>query len=111
MAVEIIGADILIEGLDKHVSLERQRNAVKDHTSKLQKRAMKNAVFSRGYSTGATKRSISLSIEGDGLTGRVKAKTHYSGYVEVGTRFMSAQPFMKPAYEAIVDGFVEDLIK
>lgn len=29
----------------------------------------------------------------------IESEADYSGYVEFGTRYMSAQPFMRPAYE------------
>ena len=50
--------------------------------------------------TGATKRSISVNSN---KVGRFKYKvapgTAYAAYVELGTRKMSAQPFIKPAFD------------
>ena len=118
MSVELKGLDELTEGLGKLASLKKQKEAVKKHASNLQKRAMRNANFRGHYEgkkfvnpTGATKRSISLKITDGGMTGVVKTGTHYSGYLEVGTRFMSAQPFMKPAYDATITEFMEDILK
>lgn len=82
---------------------------LKDHGSRLHRRAVRNAVFTRGYSTGATRQSIHLTVGRD--EARVKANTDYSGYVEVGTRKMEAQPYMGPALEETIPEFVADLEK
>lgn len=69
----------------------------------------KNADFKKGYQTGTTKRSIALEITDAGLTAAVEPGTEYSPYLEYGTRFMDAQPFVKPAYEAQKAQFKEDM--
>lgn len=92
---------------------------VKKHGAKLQQAALRRAVFRGhwGYSngkrmflrpTGATKRSIRLSRP-DAQTAVVAAGTHYSGYLEVGTRYMNPQPFVGPALHEIEEGFLADL--
>lgn len=111
MSVTIKGDKELANALRQGATLKAQKAIVSKHTSKLQSRAQSKAVFTKGFSTGATKRSISLSIEDGGLTGKVKAGTDYSGYLEVGTRKMSAQPFMRPAFEEVEKAFLEDLRK
>ena len=105
----IRGDDELVKALTKMMSLDQHRKIVKKHGSSLQKKAMRNAVFVKGYSTGATKRSITLEIGNGGLAAKVSAGTEYSGYVEVGTRTMEPQPFMGPAFDEVWDDFVEDL--
>lgn len=82
---------------------------LKDHGSRLHRRAVRNAVFTRGYSTGATRQLINLTVGRD--EARVKTGTDYSGYVEVGTRKMEAQPYMGPALEETIPEFVADLEK
>lgn len=82
---------------------------LKDHGSRLHRRAVRNAVFTRGYSTGATRQSIHLTVGRD--EAKVKTGTDYSGYVEVGTRKMEAQPYMGPALEETIPDFVADLEK
>ena len=77
--------------------------------SQLETQAKQNAQFTKGYSTGATRQNITLTVSGE--EAKVQAETEYSGYLEVGTRKMAAQPFMKPALDAIYPQFVEDLLK
>lgn len=43
---------------------------------------------------------------------QVIAEAGYSGFVEYGTRFMAAQPFVTPAVEACdVDGYAQEALK
>ncbi|OOL82128.1 hypothetical protein BWX42_00145 [Dolosigranulum pigrum] len=74
----------------------------------MNQKAVRNAVFTRGYSTGQTRRSIALNRTG-GLEARVKPGTDYAVYVEYGTRFMSAQPFMRPSFNAQKVQFLSDM--
>ena len=47
--------------------------------------------------TGALKNSESMSVGGKQLT--LTADTDHCGFVEFGTRYMSAQPYMRPTIE------------
>lgn len=110
-------ASIKIEGLEELSSeLKRQVSKKTDLSAKVSKwgsqletQAKQNAQFTKGYSTGATRQNITLTVSGE--EAKVQAETEYSGYLEVGTRKMAAQPFMKPALDAIYPQFVEDLLK
>ena len=48
--------------------------------------------------TGYLRRSISMSLLEAGLTGIVGPTAEYAPYVEYGTRFMSAQPYVRQAF-------------
>lgn len=61
--------------------------------------------------TGNLRRSIRLSIKDDGMTAEVAATADYSAYVEYGTRFMNAQPYVRPAFNEQKDIFINDLQK
>lgn len=69
------------------------------------------ADFEKGYQTGETKRSIGLEFENSGFTASVGPETEYSPYLEYGTRFMQAQPFIKPAYNEQKEKFKRDMQK
>lgn len=60
-------------------------------------------------STGQLRKSIVASIEDDGMAGIVRTEAEYAEYVELGTRFMEAQPYMKPAFEEQKPKFLRDL--
>ena len=61
--------------------------------------------------TGTLKRSIGLEIRDGGLTAEVEPTAEYAAYVEYGTRYMSAQPYMRPSYTAQKEKFKSDLKK
>jgi len=50
-------------------------------------------------------------FEKGGLEGIVGPHTEYAFYVELGTRFMSAQPFVRPALKAIEPEFIKDMAR
>lgn len=115
MKISVKGTDLLTKHLSKIKDLEFARKTVKKHGAKLQKAMKDNAtpkkIFVKGYSTGETKRSISLEIKDSGLTAVVAPNTEYAVYPEYGTRFMEAEPFVKPALDSVESGFIEDLEK
>lgn len=109
MSVTFNGDKELLNALEKMARTEVYKEVIKKNGAALQKEAQRNAVFKKGYSTGATKRSIKLDLASNGLRAVVKANTDYSGYLEVGTRKMEAQPFMRPALNEIQPKFIDDL--
>lgn len=122
MKIEIKGFDNLKKDLkDLSKASNSLRRVVKKHGGELQKKAMKNArptssggVFSKGYSTGHTRRNLQqngVKISDGGLTATVSSTTDYAAYVEYGTRFMNAQPYMKPAFEKQKKLFIKDVKK
>lgn len=59
--------------------------------------------------TGNLKNSIISSIEAGGDRGVVSTNVEYAAYVEFGTRFLPAQPYMLPAYNRVVPKVKDDL--
>ena len=107
--IEFEGLDEMAQSLLKNASSEKRSKVLRKYGSKLKEAAVKRAQFNKGYSTGATRRSITLEAGSDRAV--VEALTNYSGYLEVGTRKMEAQPFMKPALEEVVPKMVEEMAK
>ncbi len=122
-SIEFKGVEGFIDALTKEASLESKKKAVHKHGESLNKKAVRKAVFNghmewekgKGYvftkPTGYTKKKIKIEKQLGGLIARVHASSEYSGYLEVGTRFMSAQPFVKPAMEEVVPQFLADLAR
>ena len=79
--------------------------AVRLNGSELQQKAQRNAPVD----TGNLRRSIVLSIKDGGMTAEVTATADYSAYVEYGTRYMEAQPYMQPAFNVQKEIFLNDL--
>lgn len=117
-AVMITGVNTLSDKLKKNIEMDAVKKVVKDNTLELERKMKRNANFKGHYKngkrvepTGATRRSIESKLSHNGITGIVGPKTHYSFYLEYGTRFMSAQPFVKPAYDSQKRIFLSDMKK
>lgn len=93
--------------LQQNSKLDAVKRVVKMNGAELQTKAQRNAPVD----TGTLKRSISLELRDGGLTAESEATAEYAPYVEWGTRFMNAQPFMRPAYYAQKEQFKHDLSK
>lgn len=109
-------ADIKIKGLDKlekqlkeNVTLNRVKRVVRKNGSDLQRKIQRNADFKMGYQSGTTKRSVGLDITSGGMSAESGPTTEYAEYLEYGTRFMDAQPFVKPALDEQEQKFKSDM--
>ena len=87
------GIDQLVKHLDKAASLKGVQQVVKSNTSNMTANMQKL-----------------VPVEG-GFSGQAGPHTDYSAYVEYGTRFQSAQPFVKPAYNDQKGVFIKDLAR
>ena len=61
--------------------------------------------------TGALRNSITTQTQGnrDYARGEVGPTVNYGGYVERGTSRMSAQPYLRPATDAVLPGYEQAL--
>lgn len=106
-AVRLEGFEELQERLKKNAKLEDVKTVVQYRGSQMQDVAQ--TVCPRR--TGQLADGITLEILDGGLTAEVAPHTNYAGYVEWGTRFMNAQPYVRPAYMQESERFKEDLSK
>ncbi|EKB54463.1 HK97-gp10 family putative phage morphogenesis protein [Facklamia hominis] len=109
MKVTFKGGTELSAKLMRNAKMEEIKQVVRTNGAELNRGMVRNAVFVKGYSTGATRRSITLNLSNGDMTATVKPGTHYSVYVEYGTRKMAAQPFVKPSFNAQKNKFISDL--
>lgn len=109
MLSKLTGADALLSQLKKNANLDDVKKTVRLNGSELEKRMKRNASFTKGYQTGETKRSIGLELKEQGLTAEVKPTTHWAPYLEFSTRFMAAQPFVKPSFSVQEKIFIKDM--
>ena len=111
MKVKLEGLTALTQGLNKRADLSEVKAIVMKNGDQLNRRMKRQttASFKKGYTTGQTARSINTEIYDGGLTAVVEPGTHYSPYVEYGTRFMKAEPFVRPAFEEQAQIFCNDL--
>ena len=111
MKIKVDGLDELEKKLKSNVTMEDVKRVVRHNGSELQRRMQSKADFKKGYQTGTTKRSIDLEIKDGGFTAESGPETEYSPYLEYGTRFMEAQPFISPALEEQATEFQSDMQK
>lgn len=121
--IRIEGLEELQKQLRKNANLDDVKKYVRQNGSELQRKIQKKADFKGHYGyekgkgkvfkkpTGTTKRSVMLRFKDDGLTAEAGPQTDYAEYLEFGTRFMEAQPFVKPALDEQAKQFEKDLRK
>ncbi|MDO4803886.1 MAG: HK97 gp10 family phage protein [Lachnospiraceae bacterium] len=106
-AVKLEGFKEFEAKLKKNVKLEDVKAVVQYHGSEMQQTAQ--IVCPRD--TGNLAGSITLELTNGGMAAEVAPHTNYAGYVEWGTRFMDAQPYIRPAYLQQSKRFKDDLSK
>ena len=121
--IDVKGIKELQKKLKKNADPSDVKFIVRQNGAELQKRMKQKADFHGHFewvkgkgkkfkkATGTTKRSIGLEITDSGFTAEVGPETEYSPYLEYGTRFMEAQPFVEPALNEQKDIFISDLKK
>lgn len=109
--IKIEGLDKLEKHLKKGASMNLVRQTVQRNGAELKEKIASNANFDKGYQTGTTKGSVTLDITDGGFTAESGPTTEYAEYVEYGTRFMDAQPFVRPALEEQASKFKRDMQK
>ena len=117
------GVEELEKALAENIKLNDVKRVVRTNGSQLHEKAQQNADFRGHYAwekgkgkvfktpTGHLKGLIEKEIKDNGLTADITAKAEYSGYVEKGTRFMDAQPYMEPAFNEQSVKFKNDMKK
>ena len=121
--IKIVGMEKLQKKLKKNVRLDDVKRVVRHNGAEMQTKAMQNADFKGHYEwqkgkgkvfvppSGALREHIELDIKDGGLTAEVEPTMEYSAYVELGTRFMEAQPYLKPAFDVQKEKFKKDMKK
>lgn len=99
----------LLKKLEQLADKSSVQRVVKEDGARLNRTMKQNAIFTRGYSNGDTKRSIETKYTDGGLTAEVGPGTDYHAYLEFGTRFMAAQPFIKKSLDQVAPRFVDHL--
>lgn len=105
MSVKITGLDVISRYLKEQATDSDIKQVILQNTSEMQNKAQRKAAVD----TGNMRRMIEMDIRDNGFTGIVKASAGYSGYVEWGTRFMTAQPFMRPSFNSQIIQLEKDM--
>ena len=115
-SVKVTGFKELEMKLKRNADMQEVKKIVKEHGANLQKKAQRNAPIGTpestgipGYKGGTLRGSLGLEIADEGLSAEVEATADYSAYVELGTRFMQAQPYLGPAFNEQKEKFKKDM--
>ncbi len=107
MSLKFSGIEAIQGKLRKNVTLTEVKRAVTTNGAEMTRNAQRLAPVDTGRLAG----SINLSIEDGGMTAVTRDGVDYGKYVDLGTRFMSAQPFMTPSHNLQAKKFKNDLDK
>lgn len=119
--IQIEGIEALQMELSKRTDLTPVKNIVRVDGGLLNNTMKRRAQFRGHYEwevgkglvfknpTGTTMDSIHMELKDGGLTAVVGPTTEYSPYLEWGTRKMTPQPFVHPAFDEVKNIFVNDL--
>ena len=105
MSFKLVGVEAIVGKLRKNVTLTEVKQAVATNGAEMTRNAQRLAPVD----TGILKGSINLSIEDGGMTSVTRDGVNYGKYLDLGTRFMSAQPFMTPAHNLQAKKFKRDM--
>lgn len=115
--IYVTGVNALSEKLKKNMTMDDVKEVVKKNTIDLNNAMVRKAQFKGHYDskgnlvspTGMTRRSINSTISASGMLGKVAPHTEYAPYLEYGTRFMSAQSFVRPSFNQQKKIFLSDM--
>ena len=111
------GLDKLEKKLIQNAKMDDVKKVVRDNGLILQGNVVKNAgeaTFNKGFFTGNLKQDVAghgLKLSGDGLTAKVGTSVEYGYWLEHGTRYMEAEPFLKDPFEQAEKEFKADIDK
>ena len=105
--VKLEGFEEFQSRLKKNVKLEDVKVVVQYHGSQMEQTAR----IICPKRSGDLRRSIRLNIVDNGFAAEVAPHMNYAGYVEWGTRYMAAQPYIRPAFMQQSARFKADLAK
>lgn len=101
--LKVVGVERVVGKLRKNATMNDIKNVVKSNVSDMTKNAQRLAPVDTGHLKGST-----IATIGD-LEGSTDVGAHYGGYVNNGTRFMSAQPFLTNAFELQSENFRREM--
>ena len=105
--IKVVGLEKLQKKLKQNVQMEDVKKVVRHNGAEMQAKAQQKAPVDTGY----LKRSIGLEFTDGGMSAEVEPTAEYAPYVELGTRFMDPQPYLKPAFNEQKEKFKKDMKK
>lgn len=104
-ALEFKGIKQLEKRLVEGVTFNDVQEVVKRNGAELQHNMQRRAPVDTGF----LRRSIGITMTNSGFSVEIGPTADYASYVEYGTRFMSAQPYVRPTFLTQKVTFLNDL--
>lgn len=104
--IDVIGMKELEKQLKKNATLNDVKKVVKQNGAELQQKAERLVPVD---TSNLKDTMIGPEISDGGMRAEVAATAEYGEYVEYGTRFMEAQPFIRPALKEQEKQFKADM--
>lgn len=101
--MKVVGVEKVAGKLRKNATMNDVKNVVKSNVTEMTRNAQRLSPVDTGFLKG----SITLNI--GGLEGSTDVGAHYGGYVNNGTRFMGARPFLTDSFELQRENFRREM--
>lgn len=106
-SIRLRGLKNLINHFRRNTELLEVKDVLKGNGEQMLQRAQKNAPVD----TGELRDSLRMDIDEGGLSVNIKSDADHASYVEYGTRYQHAQPFIGPAFKRQQRRLKKDLNK
>ena len=103
--IKLIGIKELEAKLRKNATLDDVKTIIKLNGTEMHQMAQRLSPVDTGF----LRRSIVFRVADGGFSAIIEATADYAPYLEWGTRFMAAMPFIRPAYQNQKEQFKSDL--
>lgn len=101
--IKVVGVERVVGKLRKNATMDDVKNVVKSNVTEMTRNAQRLAPVDTGHLKG----SIVASI--DDLEGSTDVGAHYARYVNDGTRYMGARPFLTSSFDLQAENFRREM--
>ena len=103
--IKVTGLAELEKKLQRNATMADMKEVVRTNGAELNANTQRKAPVDTGF----LRRSIVFQLANMGFEARVVATAEYAPYLEWGTRFMAAMPFLGPAFRIQKERFISDM--
>ena len=109
--IQFEGLEKLEQALNEQASLKPVKKIIQKAGAELNNETVSNmqTVYTKGYSKKNNVNNTSLEIQNGGLKAVQTTQTDHIIYNEYGTRYMEAEPAIKPAFDKAVQNVKREL--
>ena len=101
--VKVVGIERVVGKLRKNATMDDVKNVVKSNVTEMTRNAQRLAPVDTGHLKGSVVASIA------DLEGSTDVGAHYGRYVNDGTRFMGARPFLTSSFDLQAENFRREM--